>query len=149
MDTTGYIHLVGPNSVDTSSKFHKADQRSDYHSNSVGHDTEDCVNLKYKIQDLMGEEVISLQIATPNVHTNLLPIHGGVNINIIETDNNWCMTNVIVWIFHEEMERVVASLSIKEKKEFVILTPIKVVTLAPIETAARPRFVIKVASTRV
>ena len=125
MDTTRYIHLVGPNSVDTSSKFHRADQWCDYHSNSVGHDTEDCVNLKHKIPDLMDEEVISLQIAIPNVHTNLLLNHGGVNINMIETDNDWCVTKVITLVVHEELEKVVASLSVKEKKEFVILTPAK------------------------
>lgn len=36
-----------------------------------------------------------------------------------------------------------ASLSIKEKKEFVILTPAKAVALVPSETLVRPKFVIE------
>ena len=56
------------------------------------------------------------------------------------------MTKEIVPIVHDELERAVDSLSIKEKKEFVILTPTKVVALVPIETPAKPRFVIEIAS---
>ncbi|XP_069146936.1 uncharacterized protein [Solanum lycopersicum] len=49
----GFIHQVGHKPVDTSSKFYRPDQRCAYHSNSVGHDTEDCINLKHKTQDLI------------------------------------------------------------------------------------------------
>ena len=38
---------------------------------------------------------------------------------------------------------VVVSLSVKEKKDFVIVTPAKVVALVPLETLARPKFVIE------
>ena len=47
---------------------------------------------------------------------------------------------------HEELEKVVASLNVKEKKEFVILTPAKVVTFVPFEAPARPKFVIETAA---
>ena len=69
--------------------------RCAYHSNSVGHDTEDCINLKHKIQDLIDQEVVSLQATTPNVNTNPLPNHGGSNVNMIETDEDWCRTKII------------------------------------------------------
>ena len=46
------------------------------------------------------------------------------------------MTKVIVLIVHDELEKDVASLIIKEKKDFVILTAAKVVALVPIETLA-------------
>lgn len=59
---------------------------------------------------------------------------------MIETDNNWCLTKAIVPIVHDEMKRAVPSLSIKEKKEFVILTRTKVVSLVPKETPTRLRF---------
>ena len=62
---------------------------------------------------------------------------------MIETDEDWCMTKVITPIVHDELERVAASLSVKEKKEFVILTPANVVTMVPLETTTRPKFVIK------
>ena len=59
-----------------------------------------------------------------------------------ETDDDWGVTKAIVSIVHDALERVVASLSIKEKKEFVNLTSAKVVALMPIKTLAQPRFVI-------
>ncbi|KAK4727350.1 hypothetical protein R3W88_032267 [Solanum pinnatisectum] len=48
----------------------------------------------------------------------------------------------------DELERAVASLSIREKKEFVILTPEKAVALVPRETPDRPKFVIETAVTQ-
>ncbi|KAK4733993.1 hypothetical protein R3W88_008254 [Solanum pinnatisectum] len=133
LNAAGYIHPVGPKPVDTSSKFYRPDQRCAYHSNNVGHDTEDCINLKHKIEDLIDQKVVSLQTVEPNVNSNPLPNHGGVNSNPIALDN---------------LERAVASLSIKEKKEFVILTPEKVVALVPQETLARSKFVIETAVTQ-
>ena len=43
------------------------------------------------------------------------------------------------------MEKVVASLSVREKREFVILTLTKVVALVPSKTLTKPKFVIKTA----
>ncbi|KAK4730384.1 hypothetical protein R3W88_023372 [Solanum pinnatisectum] len=60
LNAAGYIHPMGPKPVDTSSKFYRPDQRCAYHSNNVGHDTEDCTNLKHKIQDLIDQKVVSL-----------------------------------------------------------------------------------------
>ena len=96
-----------------------------YHSYTVGHDSEDFINLKHKIQDPIDQKVVSLQAVAPNINTNPLVNHGGININMIETDDDWCVTKVITLVVHEELEKVVASLSVKEKKEFVILTPAK------------------------
>ena len=84
-----------------------------YHSNRIGHDTEDCINLNHKIQDLIKQNVVSLQIAAPNFNSNPLPNLKGVNINMIKKDDASCMTKAIVLIVHNELERVVASLSIK------------------------------------
>ncbi|XP_049350430.1 uncharacterized protein LOC125815075 [Solanum verrucosum] len=148
LTAAGYIHPVGPKPVDTSSKFYRPDQRCAYHSNSVGHDTEDCINLKHKIQDLIDQNVVSLQTVAPNVNSNPLPNHGGVTINMIETDDDWCVSKAIVSVVPDELERAVASLSIREKKEFVILTPEKVVALVPRETLTQPKFVIETAVTQ-
>ena len=84
----GYINPVGPMLLDTSSKFYRPDQRCVYHSNSIGHDTMDCINLKHKIQDLINKELVSLQTVAPNVNNNPLPTHGGFNINMIELDDD-------------------------------------------------------------
>lgn len=135
-----------PKLVDTSSKFYITEQRCLYHSNSVGHDTKDYINLKHNIQNLIAQEVVSLHAAAPNVNTNPLPNHVGININMIKMDDNWCVSKVITLLFHDELERLVASLSLKEKKEFMILTPAKVVALVAYEAPVRPKFVIEIAS---
>ena len=41
------------------------------------------------------------------------------------------------------MEKAVASLSVREKGEFVIVTPSKAVALVPAKTLAKPKFVIE------
>ena len=50
---------------------------------------------------------------------------------MIAADDDWCVIKAIVPIALNELEMVVASLSIRQKKEFVILTPEKVVALVP------------------
>ena len=67
--------------------------------------------------------MVSLWTAAPNVNSNPLPNNTGININVIETDDDWCVTKEIVLIISDEQERVVDSLIIEENKEFVILTP--------------------------
>ena len=114
-------------------------------SNSVGHDTEDCINLKHKIQDLIDQEVVSLQPAAPNININPLPNHGGGNINMIEIDEDERETKRITPVEQEDLEKDVASLSVREKGEFVILTPTKAVALVPSKTLANPKFVIETA----
>ncbi|XP_027772414.1 uncharacterized protein LOC114076918 [Solanum pennellii] len=141
----GYIHPVGPKPVDVNSRFYRPEQRCAYHSNSVGHDTEDCINLKHKIQDLIDQEVVSLQPAAPNVNTNPLPNHGGGNTNMIETDEDEREAKRITPVVQEDLERAVASLSVKERREFVILTPAKAVALVPSKTLPKPKFVIETA----
>ena len=50
---------------------------------------------------------------------------------MIEIDEDGFGTKMITPIVHDDLERVVASLSVKEKREFFILTPTKVVSLVP------------------
>ncbi|KAK4732140.1 hypothetical protein R3W88_025128 [Solanum pinnatisectum] len=116
LTAVGYIQPVGPKPFDTSSRFYRPDQRCAYHLNGVRHDTEDCINLKHKIQDLIDQKVVSLQTVAPNVNSNPLPNHGGVTINMIKTDDDWYVTKAIVPIVSDELEKAVASLRIREKK---------------------------------
>ena len=62
---------------------------------------------------------------------------------MIETDEEACETKRITLVAQEDLEKAVASLSVREKGEFVILTPAKVVALVPSKTLAKPKFVIK------
>ena len=50
---------------------------------------------------------------------------------------------MITPIVHDDLERVVAYLRIKEKREYVFLAPAKVVALVPSETLVKPKFVIE------
>ena len=102
LSAVGYIHPMGPKPVDVNSRFYRPEQRFVYHSNTVGHDTEDCINLKHKIQDLIDKEVVSLQLAAPNVNTYPLPNHGGGNINMIETDEDEREAKRITHVFKED-----------------------------------------------
>ncbi|WP_353805377.1 hypothetical protein, partial [Acinetobacter baumannii] len=55
-------------------------------------------------------------------------------------------TKMTTPIIHDDLERFVASLSVKEKREFSILTSAKVVALVPSETLVKPKFVIEIAA---
>ena len=50
-------------------------KRCAYHSGVVGHDTDNCITLKYKIQKLINNEVIKLAQALLNVNSNPLAKH--------------------------------------------------------------------------
>ena len=52
---------------------------------------------------------------------------------------------MITPIAQDELDRAGASLSVNEKKDFVILTPAKAVALVPFKASSRPNFVIETA----
>ena len=53
------VTLIGPHpKPKTSSPNYNPGARCAYHSNSPGHDTDDCWKLKYKIQDLIDEGAV-------------------------------------------------------------------------------------------
>lgn len=54
-----------------------------YHVGFIGHSTEDCWALKYKIQDLINQEILTFSEEKPNVKTNPLPNHGGATVNAV------------------------------------------------------------------
>ena len=70
LNVAGIIHAVGPKPIYTSSQLYRANRKCAYHSNSVGHDTEDCINLEHKIQGMIDRNVV--MIVVPNVKSNLL-----------------------------------------------------------------------------
>lgn len=54
-----------------------------YHAGYIGRSTEDCWALKYKVQDLINQEILSFSEEKPNVKTNPLPNHGGSAVNAV------------------------------------------------------------------
>lgn len=77
-----------------------------YHSSNIGHYTKYCINLKNKIHDQKNQELVSLQTVVPNVNTNPLSNHGGVNM--IDKDYYECVANVTTPIVYDYIEKVVA-----------------------------------------
>ena len=71
------LHPVETKTVNTSAEWYDPSKRCAYHSEVVGHDTEKCITLKHKIQDLIDNDVVKLAQAPPTVNTNPLPKHNG------------------------------------------------------------------------
>ncbi|XP_020222728.1 uncharacterized protein LOC109805146 [Cajanus cajan] len=60
--------------------------KCDYHAGVVGHFTEKGWALKYKVQDLIDEGLLSFKEENMNVSTNPLPGHGNSSVNSLENE---------------------------------------------------------------
>ncbi|GKV17074.1 hypothetical protein SLEP1_g27625 [Rubroshorea leprosula] len=64
--------------------------RCEYHSGGVGHDLENCLALKHRIQDLIEAKELQItlepELVGPNITKNPLPTHDWSTVNIIEKD---------------------------------------------------------------
>ncbi|KAF3632915.1 hypothetical protein FXO38_14222 [Capsicum annuum] len=69
------LHPVEAKPVNTSANWYDPNKRCTYHSRVVGHDIEKYITLKYKIQDLIDNKVITLEDAPANVKNNPFPNH--------------------------------------------------------------------------
>lgn len=85
----GLIQPIPSKAMDVNSRFFRSDQTCAYHSNSVRYDTEDYLNLKHRIQDLIDRDVVVLRTVTPNVNKNPLPDHGGNVAGMTEREEDW------------------------------------------------------------
>ncbi|XP_058784035.1 uncharacterized protein LOC131658797 [Vicia villosa] len=74
-----------PNAPDTQSPNYNANARCAFHSGAAGHDTERCIALKNKVQDLLDQKIIQFT-PTPNIVNNLMPARGGSGVNVIESE---------------------------------------------------------------
>ncbi|XP_050876026.1 uncharacterized protein LOC127079686 [Lathyrus oleraceus] len=54
-----------------------------YHTEFIRHSTENCWALKYKIQDLINQNILTFSEEKPNVKTNHLPNHSGASVNAV------------------------------------------------------------------
>ncbi|GKV40238.1 hypothetical protein SLEP1_g47907 [Rubroshorea leprosula] len=64
--------------------------RCEYHSGGVGHDLENCLALKHRIQDLIDAKELQIasepKVVGPNITKNPLPTHDNSTVNMIEKD---------------------------------------------------------------
>ena len=92
-----------PKNSNTTSPLYNPNARCAYHSDSPGHDTNNCWTLKNKVQDLIDAKEIEFDPSeTPNVITAPMPKNGpGINdIDVVSTtedaDSSYDMDS---WIF--------------------------------------------------
>ena len=75
-----------PKNPNTTSPYYKSNAHCAYHSESPGHDTNDCQALKNKVKDLIDVKEIEFDPPeTPNVITAPIPKHGR-GVNAVEED---------------------------------------------------------------
>lgn len=56
----------------------------DFHARAPGNSTEECKELKNRVQDLIDSKVISFTPQGPNINNNHIPGHAGPSINVME-----------------------------------------------------------------
>lgn len=79
---------------------------------------------KHKIQDLIDNRVVTLQVPIPKVNLNPLLNHGRETINMIERDKAWLAIGTIGEEIVKSLIPTVSSLTIKAYPEFfVIIAP--------------------------
>ncbi|XP_058741110.1 uncharacterized protein LOC131613458 [Vicia villosa] len=84
---------VAPPNINTSSPRYDPNARCAYHSDCVGHDTNNCWTLKHKIQDMIDAGEIEFDPSeTPNVITAPMPKHDRA-VNAVDQDSY--VTNVM------------------------------------------------------
>ena len=75
-----------PKNPNTSSPYYHSNAKCAYHSDSLGHDTNNCWALKNKIQDLIDAKEVEFDAPEkPNVISASMPKHGH-NAHAIEED---------------------------------------------------------------
>lgn len=110
MKEVGLVQTIKPKSINVNSKFYTSNLYYAYYLGDIGHTIENCINLKYKTQDLIDQKVITLQTIAPNINVNLLTNHEGVTINMMEINEDWCIDKAIITTNFNRYKKVIASL---------------------------------------
>jgi len=64
-------------------RYYDRKAKCEYHSGEIGHLTENCPGLKYKVQSLIDSKWLSFQEQKPSVEQNLLSGHKSSTVNAI------------------------------------------------------------------
>ena len=64
LKSMGMLHLIEGRPVNPLGKFYKVDHRFAYHSGFIVHDTENCLTLKHKIQNMINNNLMNIEETT-------------------------------------------------------------------------------------
>ena len=83
--------------VNTASPKYNPNARCAYHSDSPGHNTDDCWALRNKVQDLIDAKEVQFEaLEKPNVVTSPMPNHG---VNTIGDEDEVEKSEFDSWIY--------------------------------------------------
>lgn len=54
-----------------------------FHAGNIGHSTEDYFVFKNRVQELIDQDILSINEEKPNMNTNSLPNHSSMTVNIV------------------------------------------------------------------
>ncbi|XP_059310139.1 uncharacterized protein LOC132061316 [Lycium ferocissimum] len=127
--TAGILHPIQGRVPNPLPRWYDGTKHCAYHSGVAGHDTENCLTLKDKVEALIKEGVIQLKGAPPNINDNPLPDHGDANVNMIAIDEECDLEGTIVPVKKEE--KVESSAFIAPVITVQVRAPIEVEVLTP------------------
>ena len=64
-------------------RYYDASAKCEYHSGEVGHSTENCRALKFKVQSLIDSRWLTFQEQKPSVNKNPLTGHANTTVNVV------------------------------------------------------------------
>ncbi|KAI4370382.1 hypothetical protein MLD38_018740 [Melastoma candidum] len=144
----GYVTPVPPARVNSSARGYNPNAVCLYHSGGIGHDTRNCLALRFKIQSLLDDKVIAFENPTspPNIQQNPLPEH----VNMIASDDakielpHLFPATMSDWPLHEEVVCVLHSTQPRNSdRKPAIYTPVTTSNFVYRPSAAVQPFIYK------
>ena len=79
-------------------KYYDASAKCEYHSGEVGHSTENCHALKFKVQSLIHSGWLTFQDQKPSVDKNPLTGHANTTVNVLMEEENLSLVRSVTGI---------------------------------------------------
>jgi len=79
-------------------RYYDANAKCEYHSGEVGHSTENCCALKFKVQSLIDSEWLTFQEQKPSVDKNPLTGHANTTVNVVMEEESLSLVRSVTEI---------------------------------------------------
>ena len=90
--------MFGKDLTTTVSQIYYASAKCEYHSGEVGHSTENCHALKFKVQSLIDSRWLTFQEQKPSVDKNPLTGHANTMVNVVMEEENLSLVRSVTGI---------------------------------------------------